>query len=261
MIGTVIDGTYRVDRLIGEGSYGVVYECTELELQRAVAIKMLKPGPIGDKELRRFLGEGRNLASLNHPNVVHIYRLGTYDGNPFIVTEFVRGQTLSQLIAQERPSVQRVVEIMRQVAAGLSAIHTIGILHRDLSANNILVTENGIAKILDLGLSKAAGELSSMESRGYLVGTLFYVSPEQVSGQEYGFRAEMFSFAVILYEALAGVHPFRAEHHISLLYNIAHRTPEPITTYLPDCPPALSTLMMRCLEKDPEQRPADMKEV
>lgn len=261
MIGTVIDGSYRVDRMIGEGGFGVVYEGTELELKRLVAIKVLRPGPLGDKELARFASEGQNLASLNHPNVVHIYRLGTFEGGPYIVMELVRGVTLREILERGRSEVRDVLGIMRQVAAGLDAIHGVGIVHRDVTPNNVMVTENGTVKILDLGLSKIAKGLPTIELRGYLVGHLSYVAPEQVEGVAIGFEAEIFSFGVILYEALSGVHPFNAEHPMSLLYNITQGDPEPLQTHLPDCPERLSRLVAHCLEKKPENRPASMKEV
>ena len=260
MIGTVIDGAYRVDRLIGEGGFGAVYECTELELKRPVALKRLKSGPIGDRDLRRFINEGQNLASLNHPNVVHIYRLGNHDGIPYIVMEFVKGRTLNQVLASH-PPVRDVLVIMQQVASGLAAIHAMGIKHRDITPNNIMVADGGTAKILDLGLSKVAASGSSTESRGYLMGTLLYLSPEQVNGQESGFPAEIFSFGVVLYEALAGEHPFQAEHHMSLLYNIAQRPPEPLSAHLPNCPEPLARLVASCLEKRPDNRPASMADV
>src|SRR5438093_7799396 len=218
MIGTVIDGTYRVDRLIGEGGFGVVYECQELPLGRAVALKMLKPSATGEREMKRFLVEGRNLASLNHPNVVQIYRLGNYQGSPYIVMECVQGKTLKDHVQSRSLSTRRVVELMQQVAAGLSAIHAMGIVHRDLSPNNIVVTDSGTPKILDLGLSRDVTSLTTMSSQNYLLGTLPYVSPEQVEERGAGFASEIFSFGVILYEALTGQHPFRAEHHMSLLY-------------------------------------------
>jgi serine/threonine protein kinase len=260
MIDTVIDG-YRIERLIGEGGFGVVYEGTEVALKRRVAIKMLKPGPVNERDLARFISEGRNLASLNHPNVVHIYRLGTYENSPYIVMEFVMGRTLRQMIGSDRPPVRRVLEIMRQVANGLAAIHAMGIQHRDLSPNNVMVTEAGDTKILDFGLSKLLTAESFVESHGYLVGTLFYVAPEQVHGRGGGLRTEIFSFGVMLYEGLTGVHPFRAEHQMSLLYNITQREPEPLAAHFNDCPPALQALVGRCLQKRPEDRPADMLEV
>ena len=261
MIGTVIDGSYRIDRVIGEGGFGVVYECTELELKRTVALKVLRPGPMSDREIAQVSSEGQNLASLNHPNVVHIYRLGNWEGRPYIVMEFVRGTTLRQLMARERMEVRRLLQIMMQVADGLGAIHGVSIVHRDLTPNNIMVSEDGVAKILDLGLSKTANGLPTMQSRGYLVGTLSYIAPEQIDGRPTGFQAEIFTYGMILYEALAGVHPFRAEHPMSLLYNVVHREPEPLATHLPDSPAALQDLVARCLEKDPERRPAGMEAV
>lgn len=261
MIGTVIDGSYRIDRVVGEGGFGVVYECTELELKRTVALKVLRPGPMSDREIAQFSSEGQNLASLNHPNVVHIYRLGNWEGRPYIAMEFVRGTTLRHLMNRERLEVRRLLEIMMQVAAGLGAIHGVSIMHRDLTPNNIMVSDDGAAKILDLGLSKSANGLPTMQSRGYLVGTLSYIAPEQVDGRPTGFQAEIFTYGMILYEALTGVHPFRAEHPMSLLYNVVHREPEPLTAHLPDAPPALATLVARCLEKDPERRPAGMESV
>jgi serine/threonine protein kinase len=261
VIGNVIDGSYRVDRLLGEGGFGVVYQCTELELDRVVAVKMLRPGPIGERDLRRFNSEGRNLASLNHPNVVQIYRFGNSDGSPYIAMEFLKGRTLRSLIEKDRPSTPRILEMMRQVASGLAAIHALGTLHRDLSPNNIMVVERGVAKILDLGLAKTMGAMSSMDSAGALVGTMAYISPEQLNREDAGIGAEIFVFGIVLYEALAGVHPFRAEHPMSVLYNIAQRPQEPIEKHLPDCPPLLSDLVERCLAKRPEERPATMAEV
>jgi serine/threonine protein kinase len=256
-VGTVIDGSYRVDRELGEGGFGMVYECTEVALERTVAIKMLKSG-LGERDARRFITEGKNLASLNHPNVVQIYRFGHNDGVPYIAMEFLRGRTLRTLVEHQRPGPGRVLAIMRQVAAGLAAIHALGTLHRDLTPNNIMVVEGGTAKILDLGLAKTMGVMTSMDSANTLVGTMGYAAPEQLNQGEVGFPAEIFSFGIVLYEALTGVHPFRAEHPVSLLYNIGQRPHEPLTTHLPECPPPLARLVDECLAKAPEDRPASM---
>jgi len=261
LIGNVIDGTYRVERLIGEGGSGVVYECSELNLPRQVAVKMLKPSVTGDRDLQRLLAEARNLACLNHPNVVHVLRMGEHEGKTYIAMEFVKGRTLREVVKADHPELHRVLEIMRQSASGLAAIHASGIVHRDLSTNNIMVAENGTAKILDLGLSKDFQRQSTTDTRGYLVGTLHYVSPEQINGRVSGFEADIFSFGVILYEALTGVHPFHAEHDMSLLYNISQRPPEPLPTHLPDCPERLTRLVDSCLEKHPENRPPGMTHV
>lgn len=261
MIGTVIDGSYRVDRLIGEGGFGVVYECFELELKRTVAVKMLRAGSLGERELGRLAAEAQNLARLNHPNVVQIYRLGNHEGSPYIAMEFVNGVTLHQAIRNDRPPMRQVLELMRQAAAGLAAIHEMGVLHRDLSPNNILVAANGTTKIVDLGLSRLIGGVSSAGSRGYPAGTLAYVAPEQVEGRAPSREGEVFSFGVMLYEALTGVHPFRAEHPMSMLYNITQREPESLAAHLPNCPHSLEGLIARCLDKRPENRPAGMAEV
>jgi serine/threonine protein kinase len=262
MIGTVIDGSYRIDRVLGEGGFGVVYQCTELELDRKVAVKMLKQGMTSERDLRRFATEGRNLASLNHPNVVHIYRLGTGPTGPYMAMEFVTGRTLRTLIQAERPPARRVIEIMRQVASGLGAIHALGMLHRDLSPNNIMVLDDGTARILDFGFAKTMDSTQSLGSHGMIVGTLAYVSPEQIErGGESTQASEVFVFGSVLYEALTGVHPFRAEHPMSLMFNIAKRAPDPIAQYVPDCPEPLSALVLRCLSKVPEERPAGMGEV
>jgi len=262
MIGTVIDGSYRVDGVLGEGGFGVVYQCTELELDRKVAVKMLRKGMVAERDLRRFTTEGKSLASINHPNVVHIYRLGSTPDGPYIAMEFVLGRVLRTVVETERPPARRVVEIMRQVAAGLGAIHGMGLLHRDLSPNNIMVLDDGAAKILDLGFAKTIGAAHSMESQGMIVGTTAYLSPEQLN--EGGLASpvsEVFVLGTILYEALTGVHPFRAEHPMSLMYNIAQRAPKPLVHYLPDCPESLARLVMRCLSKQPHERPAGMVEI
>jgi len=259
-VGTVIDGSYRIDGVLGEGGFGVVYRCTELELDRAVAVKMLHPGPVADRDLKRFTSEGRSLASLNHPNVVHIYRLGNTADGPYIAMELVRGRTLREVVERDRPPAARVVDVVRQVASGLAAIHALGMLHRDLSPNNIMVLDDGTAKILDLGLAKTLGAMSSADS-ARLVGTMAYVSPEQLAGGESAFASEVFVLGLVLYEALTGIHPFRAEHPMSMIYNMAQRAPEPLRSHLPDCPEPLERLVLRCLEKRAEDRPSGAAEV
>jgi serine/threonine protein kinase len=261
VIGNIVDETYRVVQLVGDGGFGVVYECQELDLDRSVALKMMKPEVTAEKDLRRFLAEAKNLASLNHPNVVQIYRFGTYDDRPYIAMEFVRGETLWDYAHRESLTIRRVLELMRQVAAGLAAIHSMDIVHRDVSPLNIMVTANGTVKILDLGLSRDMTAISSMNSNHQLTGTLPYVSPEQIGERGATMRSEIFSFAVILYEMLAGQHPFHAEHQVSLIYNIAHRDPEPLEAHLQSCPKELSELVRQCLQKDPKERPASMADV
>jgi serine/threonine protein kinase len=261
VIGTVIDRVYRIERVIGEGSFGVVYLCTETPLDRRVAVKMLAKEKSGGPELKRFLAEGRHLASLNHPNVVQIYRFGSQDEQPYIVMEYVEGQTLRDAVRKGPLPLDRALRIMRQVAAGLRTLHERGILHHDLSCGNVMVDVAGTAKILDLGLARDVDALSSASSQNMLIGTLAYVAPEQIEGKGTGVQAEIFSFGVMLYEVLTGRNPFWAEHHMSILYNIAHREPERLERRVENCPPELARLVHACLAKRPEDRPASMAEV
>jgi serine/threonine protein kinase len=261
MIGTVVDGCYRVTSVIGDGQFGVVYRCEDLNLQRDVALKMFRVGEEGAREMESAIGEARKLATLNHPNVVHVYRLGTYEGEPFIAMEFIEGKTLRAMIAEAARPLKDNLLAMRQVAAGLNAIHSMGLIHRDLSTNNIMITDSGIAKILDLGLAKDSGRIASVESQNRLAGTVSYIAPEVVTGLTATVRSEVFSFGVILYEVLTGRHPFQAEHFMSLLYNITSREPDPLASYLSSCPHALSELVDRCLQKNPADRPAGMADV
>src|SRR5437870_7899170 len=136
MIASLIDDSYRVERFIGRGSSGDVYQCVDIQLGRAVAVKILRAEAVGESEINRFLSEGRNLASLNHPNVVQIYRFGTHDERPYLVMELVRGKPLRELLRQGSLPMRRTLELLRQVAEGARAIHSMGILHRDLSPNN-----------------------------------------------------------------------------------------------------------------------------
>ena len=260
MIGQVIDGVFQVRSALGEGGYGIVYECLDLELDRSVALKLLIKERAGAKELERFRKEGKHIASLNHPNVVHIYRLGEFKGAPYFAIEFVAGRSLKELLRHERLAIRGGLEIMRQVAAGLQAIHDGGIVHHDLSTNNVLVTPAGMVKIVDFGLSRNVNIAHSF-SQGHLAGTLPYVAPEQIEGLGSNPVAEVFSLGVILYEVMAGKHPFWAEHTTALLYNIAHKAAEPLETHLESCPPALSRLAARCLEKKPRDRPPSAAEV
>jgi serine/threonine protein kinase len=259
MIGSTIDNEYRVEQVLGEGAFGIVYRCQEVQLKRIVALKMLNKAAKTERDLKRFMIEGRNLAQLNHPNVVHIYRLGSHEGVPYIVMEYLPGRTVRTLLLGPRLQPSRALDIMRQVASGLRAIHSNGIVHRDLSPNNIMVMESGQAKILDLGMAKDMNRpLSS--SPLYLAGTIPYVAPEQIEGETATLASDIFSFGVMLYEMLAGRNPFQAEHNASILYNILNKQPETIDTYLKDCPSALTSLVDRCISKRSEDRLAELED-
>lgn len=261
MIGTILDDSYRVESRIGEGTFGVVYLCTEIALNRPVAIKMITPSVVGTREGQRLLTEGRHLAALNHPNVVQIYRLGRFADAPYIVMEHLTGKTLRSVLSASRPPLPRGLEMMHQVASGLAAIHGKNLVHRDLSTNNIMVLDTGILKILDLGLARDITSLSTATAETFLAGTIPFISPEQVDGKPSQFASDIFAFGVMMYEVLTGSNPFEAEHYMSVLYNIVHRAPSPLESYVTDPPEGLAILLVQCLEKRPEDRPHSMQEV
>jgi serine/threonine protein kinase len=261
MIGETIGEEYRVEQLLGRGGFGEVYACHDLSLDRRVAVKVLHAAANQEKELKRFLAEGKILASLNHPNVVHINRLGYHQDLPYIVMEYIDGRPLREFLDGSNASLTQGLEYMRQVAAGLGAIHEKGIVHRDLSANNIMITRDGVAKILDLGLARDPRLLSSATEAGGLVGTVAYVSPEMIEGKPATFASDIFAFGILLYEMACHRHPFTAEHHMSMLYNIATKEAPPLETFLESAPPALSQLVQECLRKDPAERISDLRRV
>jgi serine/threonine protein kinase len=261
MIGQVIEGEYEIEGLIGNGTYGVVYRCKDRHLGRTVAVKMMNRTTTEDRDMRRFFSESRNLASLNHPNIIQIYRLGEFNDAPYIVMEYLTGQTLREVFRDALPPLSRSLEILRQAANGLGAMHDQGILHRDLSTNNIMLTDAGGVKILDLGLSKDARVPPSLYSQNSLAGTITFIAPEIANGEPASYASDIFSFGVVLYEAVTGRNPFHAEHVMAMLYNTVNRPPEPIESILPGAPEELSRLVSACLEKDPGDRPRNIHEI
>jgi serine/threonine protein kinase len=260
MLGRTIDGEFEVKELLGEGSYGSVYLCEEKSLKRLVAIKMLKTELATQREIDAFLGEARLMAGLNHPHVVQIYRFGEYEGRPFLVLEYLRGKPLRQLVGSAAPTYAVALEIMAQVALGLRALHEIGLVHRDLSSNNIMVSEDGTAKIVDLGMARKSGGLSSTQS-GTIAGTIRYLAPEVIDGKSATIASDVFSFGINLYELLTGQHPFDAEHHMSVLFRIVDRPHRPLSQLLPHAPADLSQLIDQCLQKNPQTRLTDLAQI
>ena len=258
---TIIDGCYQVLGKVGEGGLGVVLKCQDQHLHRAVALKVLKKADPDDAEVKTFLSEARKLATIEHPNVVRIYSFGSYEEKPYFVMELLAGETLHRLIERSRPTPRQGCELMKQVALGLQAMHERGIIHRDLSTNNVMVLPDGTAKILDLGLSKSVDGLSTVTGEGKLVGTIPYMAPERIEGGNTTQSSDLFSFGIILFEVLTGVHPFEAEHYMSVLYNIVHRAPKSLQALVPGLPPELGSLLDDCLAKDPQDRPPSLQEI
>jgi len=253
MTGTIINNEYEILEELYSGGFGVVYRGRDLQLGKLVAIKFLHPMRATDNEA--FLREAKLLASVNHPNVITIHRLGDYEGRPFIVMTYLEGMTLRILLEGPQVEADRMLGLMSQVARGLEAIHAAGVIHRDLSWNNVMITADWRAVILDFGLAKTLGGPVQKSSEDKVKGTFGYHSPEQLLGRPISTATDVFSFGILLYQTLSWMHPFQAEHHMSMVYDIVYRDPIPLTqlaAYLPD---DLLMLVDRCLDKDPVSRP------
>jgi serine/threonine protein kinase/Flp pilus assembly protein TadD len=262
-------GSYTIVGQLGAGSMGEVYEAYDSKLGRKLAIKVL-PQALLDKPARlaRFEREARVLASLNHPNICTIHDVGEEGGHKFIAMESLDGQTLKQLISSKPLPVEKVLDLGMEIADALDAAHAKGIVHRDIKPSNIFVTERGHAKILDFGLAKLAPVVSESDPSmditasdadqithgGGAVGTISYMSPEQVRGEEIDARSDLFSFGVVLYEMSTGVLPFRGETSGIITEAILNRTPVPPLRLNPDVPAKLEAVISKALEKDRKLR-------
>ena len=258
-------GEYEVKSLLGSGGMGEVYRARDARLGRDVAIKILPLLFSSDSDrLRRFEQEARAAAALSHPNILAVYQMGTYEGAPYLVSELLEGETLREPMKRGRLSVRRAIDYGVQIARGLAAAHEKGIVHRDLKPENLFVTKDGRVKILDFGLAKLTQPQSSSEhsaltltegtEAGVVMGTVGYMSPEQVRGQTVDYRADIFAFGAILYEMLVGKRAFQKPTSPETMTAILNEDPPGISEVTPNLPPSLQRVVHRCLEKNPEQR-------
>ncbi len=249
---------------------GEVYRALDERLGREVAVKVLGAEYLSDSEqLRRFIGEARTASSLNHRNIVTIFEVGQSEGQPFLAMELIDGKTLRQLEAGGHLPLRRTLELMVQVAEGLSAAHEASLVHRDLKPENIMVTRDGTVKILDFGLAKpfgaaASGELArglAKTSTGIVVGTASYMAPEQARGRAVDFRSDQFCLGLILYELLTGRKAFDKQSAVQTLSAIIDEEPESVEVLNPRVPPPLVWIVARCLSKEPEERYAATRDL
>ena len=279
---------YRVVGPLGAGGMGEVYLAQDLTLERSVALKVLPADLVRNEDrVRRFTLEAKSASSLSHPNIVTIYEIGqgevrSADGAAdagaapvqFISMELVNGKTLAALIHEEKTDLRTLVGYLAQVAEGLAKAHAAGIVHRDLKPGNIMVTNDGFAKVLDFGLAKlserteADPALTSAPTRaegataaGMLLGTAGYMSPEQVQGKSVDHRSDVFSFGCVLYEAAARQRPFAADSVVETMHKILNEKPAPVEERTPAAPVELRRLIRRCLAKPPDQRIQSIKDV
>jgi serine/threonine protein kinase/Tfp pilus assembly protein PilF len=253
MIGQTISH-YRILEKLGEGGMGVVYKAHDEKLHRDVALKFLPPYLTSDSTERdRFLHEARAAATLNHPNIATVHEIDEHDGRLFLAMELIEGGTLRDLLGKEPMSVEKVLDIGIQVSEGLSAAHEKGIIHRDIKPENIMVTAKGHAKIMDFGLARIAGA-TKLTKAGSTLGTIGYMSPEQIRGEEVDRRSDIFSLGVVLFEMLAGAKPFRGEHEASISYSILNEDPLPIARYNNKVSPELDRIVLKALNKHRDER-------
>jgi serine/threonine protein kinase len=250
---------FDVIRVLGKGGMGTVYLARDQRLDRLVAVKVLHAEDLADADRRaRFMREARTAASIRHPNVATIFEVGeTPEGVPFIVMEYSEGETLSQRMRRRPPEAGEFLSIAKQIAAGVSAAHDCGIVHRDLKAANIMLEPTGQVKILDFGLAKALPThltRQSDSSNSRIFGTLHYLAPEQVRGQPSDARADLFSVGVIFYQIATGQLPFNADAPLMVLEKIRDAEPEPFVARDPAFPPAATKIIGKLLKKDPADR-------
>ena len=273
-------GRYEIRSQLGAGGMGEVYLAEDLSLHRKVALKTLPIALASDSDrMRRFEQEAKAAAALNHPNIAHVYEIGEAEGVNFIAMEFVDGQTLRQFIYSGQSDLSKVLRHLQHVAEGLVKAHAAGIVHRDLKPDNIMITNDGHAKILDFGLVKLVGpqrqlqnggEASESATRilqhsipGLILGTVGYMSPEQANGKtdEIDQRSDIFSFGCVLFEAVTGRKPFEGTDAIDTLNRIIREPVASISQFRPEAPDHLQRIVRRCLAKDPEDRYQTIKDV
>jgi eukaryotic-like serine/threonine-protein kinase len=263
-------GPYEIVAPLGAGGMGEVYRARDSRLGRDVAVKVLPGAAASDPgRLRRLELEARAAGALNHPNVLVVYDVGMADGCPYVVSELLEGESLFERIRGGPLPLARAVDFAVQIARGLAAAHEKGVVHRDLKPENVFVTHDGHIKILDFGLAKLdraeplaeratapvfGGSRERSTTAGTLLGTVGYISPEQVRGQAADARSDLFSFGVILYEMLTGVPPFQRDSAVESLHAILREEPPWLAERNPNIPPALDRVVVRCLEKSPDAR-------
>jgi eukaryotic-like serine/threonine-protein kinase len=276
--GTLL-GRYEIRSKIGEGGMGEVYLAEDLTLRRKVALKILALDVAANKDrMRRFEQEAQAAAALNHPNIATIHEIGEHEGTRFIAMEFIDGVTLREKIHQERTELPKLLRFLQHTAEGLAKAHAAGIIHRDLKPDNIMVTRDGHAKILDFGLVKliepqnassespsevATALMKQHSTPGMILGTAGYMSPEQAQGKtnQIDHRSDIFSFGCILYEAITRRKAFEGKDLIDTLNKLIREPVTPITDFNPTAPPDLQRIVRRCVVKDPDERYQTIKDV
>ena len=265
---------YEILDKLGEGGMGVVYKAYDTHLERPIGLKFLPAQADDDPETqRRFVQEAKTASALNHPNIVHIYEIGTADTplGPvrYIAMEYVAGEPLSHVIPRKGLPFAKALNYAVQIADALAAAHAAGIVHRDLKPSNIMITADGLIKILDFGLAKltraaataAAAPTATRTQAGLILGTPRYMSPEQARGEDVDARSDIFSFGIVLYEMFAGEPPFEGASAVEALSAILQKDPKPLSKVLDSIPHDAEQIVRLALRKDPRTRYQHMADV
>ncbi len=254
-------GKYLLVNKIGSGGMGDVYLAEDTDLNRKVALKFLSSSIASDIDCKaRFIREAQAAAKLNHPNIVTIYEVSEFKGRPFFAMEYVEGDSLRDISEKQDLTQAQVIDIAIQICDGLQEAHAAGIIHRDIKPSNILVDQNNRCKLLDFGLAVVRGCDPLTKDKSTL-GTVSYMSPEQILGKEIDSRADIFSFGIVLYELLSGDLPFNGEHDAGMMYSIVNSDPIPLQNIMQDASPELDSLINRLLQKSPDDRFQSMADV
>ncbi len=257
LAGTDFGPRYHVESLLGSGGMGKVYKARDRELDRIVAIKVLRPDLMTDAQaLQRFKHELLLASSISHPNILRIHDLGEYNGVKFISMAYVDGGDLTQVMHREgRLPLDRVLNIMKQLVAALAAAHGVNVVHRDLKPQNILLGSGDHVYVTDFGIAKTLeSDRTRVTRTGAVLGTPLYMSPEQVEGKPVDHRSDLYTLGLIFYEMLTGILPFSGETTFQLMYQRVHEQPKRPELVIPDLPPYLSRICLKCLEKEPAKR-------
>ncbi|HSV68101.1 MAG TPA: Stk1 family PASTA domain-containing Ser/Thr kinase [Mycobacteriales bacterium] len=258
LVGTVLEGRYRVDAVLARGGMSTVYVGTDQRLDRVVAIKVMAPALAESPAfVEKFTREARSVARLSHPNVVSVYDQGADAGHVFLVMELVRGHTLRDLLRPGSLAPALALSVMESVLSALAAAHRAGLVHRDVKPENVLISADGAVKVADFGLARAIAQASATTQTGIMMGTVAYVAPEQVARGAADARSDVYAAGIMLYELLTGTPPYAGDTAISVAYRHVHDDVPPPSQLNPAVPPPLDELVVRATRREPGARPAD----